>query len=397
MLTINEPQKTPGIALLQLGFRPFFLGAAAFSVVAVAVWMGLFIFGWQLPLLGISPVLWHAHEMLFGYALAVIAGFLLTAVKNWTGQQTLQGSKLLALFSLWLAARLISILNVGSIELLAILDNLFIILLILAIATPIIKVKQWAQAGILAKLLLMLAANLVFYAGLMGYIENGASIGIYSCLYLILALVFVMARRVMPMFIQNGVTEQVSLTNRKWLDITSMILFLALWVIDVLIVQAALAGVLAGALFLLHSLRLYDWHTKGIWKSPMVWVLYIAYIFLVLGFALKAASSVTNISPFLSVHAFSFGGIGILTMGMMARVSLGHTGRNVLKPPSLLPIAFIFLIVSAVIRVIFPIIIPSEYSLWITLSQIGWIASFSLFFILFLPLLAAPRIDGQPG
>ncbi len=397
MLTINNPQKSHGIALLQLGFRLFFLGAAAFSVVAVAVWMGLFVFGWQLPLLGISPVLWHAHEMLFGYALAVIAGFLLTAVKNWTGQQTLQGSKLLALFSLWLAARLISILNIGSIELLATLDNLFIILLILAIATPIIKVKQWAQAGILAKLLLMLIANLVFYAGLMGYIENGASIGIYSCLYLILALVFVMARRVMPMFIQNGVAEQVSLTNRKWLDIISMILFLALWVFDILIVQTTLAGILAGSLFLLHSLRLYDWHTKGLWKSPMVWVLYVAYIFLVLGFALKTASAITNISPFLSVHAFSFGGIGILTMGMMARVSLGHTGRNIMQPPSALPVAFMVLLLSAMVRVVFPLLAPSEYTLWIVLSQLGWILSFSLFFILFLPVLKSPRIDGQPG
>lgn len=397
MLNITDPNQKRGIALLQLGFRPFFSGAAVFAILATALWMGIFIFGWQLPLLSIPPTLWHAHEMLFGYALAVIAGFLLTAVKNWTGQQTIQNTKLLFLFFTWLAARLVSIFNIGSIELLAVLDNLFLILLILAVAGPIIKVKQWAQTGILAKLLLMLVANMVFYAGLMGFIENGAIIGVYSCLYLVLALVFVMARRVIPMFIQNGVVEQVSLTNRKWLDISSMVLFFALWVFDILIIQTTATGILAGILFLLHGLRLYDWHTKGLWKSPMVWILYLAYAFLVLGFALKTASVLINISPFLAVHAFAFGGIGVLTMGMMARVSLGHTGRNVLQPPAALPVAFVVLVFSAIVRVIFPLIVPSEYLLWIALSQVGWILSFSLFLILFIPILTSPRIDGQPG
>jgi len=392
MLNITDPNQKQGFALLQLGFRPFFLGAAAFAILGIAVWMGIFVFGWQLPLLGVAPTLWHAHEMLFG-----IAGFLLTAVKNWTGQQTIHGSKLLALFILWAIARLMPIVNIGSIELLAGVDSLFLISLALAVAAPIIKVKQWGQTGILAILFLIFLANLVFYAGLMGIVENGETIGIYSCLYLILALVFVMARRVMPMFIQNGVVEQVTLTNRKWLDSSSMVLFFALWVFDVLITQTALTGILAGTLFLLHSLRLYDWHTKGIWKSPMVWILYLSYAFLVLGFALKAASTVTAISPFLSVHAFMLGGVSILTMGMMSRVSLGHTGRNVLEPPTALPIAFVVLLLSAVVRVIFPIIIPSEYLLWIALSQVGWILSFSMFLILFFPILSSPRIDGQPG
>lgn len=397
MLNISNTNQERGIALLQLGFRPFFLGATVFSILAITLWMGIFVFDWQLQLLGIPPTLWHAHEMLFGYALAVIAGFLLTAVKNWTGLQTIRGTKLLFLFALWIAARLAPILNIGSIELLAVLDSIFLISLILAVAAPIIKVKQWKQTGILAILLMMLLANMVFYAGLMGKIENGAIIGIYSCLYLILSLVFFMARRVMPMFIQNGVAEQVKLTNRKWLDSSSMVLFFALWVFDIFITQTTITGILAGTLFILHSLRLYDWHTKGLWKSPMVWVLYLAYSFLVLGFALKTASVMFNISPFLSVHAFVFGGIGVLTMGMMARVSLGHTGRNVLEPPTGLTIAFAVLLCSALVRVIFPLIIPSEYGLWIALSQVGWILSFGMFLYLFSPVLTSPRIDGQPG
>jgi uncharacterized protein involved in response to NO len=397
MLNINEPKKAPCITVLQLGFRPFFLGAAIFAILAMAVWMGIYVFGWQLPLLNINPTLWHAHEMLFGYTLAVIAGFLLTAVKNWTGQQTIQCSKLFILFILWATARLIPIANIGSIELLAGIDNLFLVSLTLAIAAPIAKVKQWKQTGILGILFLIILANLVFYAGVMGKIENGEIIGLYSCFYLVLALVFVMARRVMPMFIQNGVVEQVTLTNRKWLDTSSLVLFFALWVFDIFTTQTMIAGILAGVLFLLHSLRLFDWHTKGIWRSPMVWILYLAYAFLVLGFALKAISVITSVSPFLSLHAFMVGGVGVLTMGMMSRVSLGHSGRNVLEPPAALPIAFGVLIASAVVRVIFPVIIPSEYLLWVALSQVGWILSFGMFLILFFPILRLPRIDGQLG
>lgn len=396
-ININEPNQQRGIALLQLGFRPFFLGAAIFSVVTITLWMGIYTFGWEMHLVGIPSTLWHAHEMLFGYLLAVIAGFLLTAVKNWTGQQTLHGPMLLLLFMTWVAARLVSIFNIGSIELMAVLDTLFLAGLAISVAVPVIRVKQWAQLGILALLALMLTANTVFYAGIMGLIENGAYTGIYSGLYLILMLVFVMARRVIPFFIERGVGTPTQLTNRKWLDISSLVLFAALWASDILMEQIELAAIIAAILFLLHGLRLLDWHTRGIWKSPMVWILYLPYVFLVLGFAFKSASVFAGISPFISVHAFAFGGIGVLTMGMMARVSLGHTGRNVLEPPAALPVAFIVLLASAVVRVIFPVVIPSEYELWIALSQVGWILSFSIFFILFLPILSAPRIDGQPG
>ena len=335
MLNISEPNPTvkPGTALWQLGFRPFFIGAASFSVIAMVVWMGIYIFQWSMPLLNMDPTLWHAHEMLFGYVLAVISGFLLAAVKNWTGQQTINGTKLAALFSIWASARLLPILNIGSIEIVALLDCLFILSTGIAVATPIIKVKQWAQSGVLAILATLFIANIIYYAGLLGFIENGERIGIYSCFYLVLTLIFVMGRRVIPFFIERGVNANISLNNRKWLDNSSMILLIALWIIDVLQIQVQIAGALAGILFVLHAIRLFDWHTKLLWKSSMLWVLYIAYSFLTLGFALKAASVWAGISPFLSVHAFTVGGIGILTLGMMSRVTLGHTGHNVQQPP----------------------------------------------------------------
>lgn len=399
MLNITEPnpQQKSGIALWQLGFRPFFLGAGVFSVIAMLVWMGIYQFGWAMPLLNIESITWHAHEMLFGYALAVIAGFLLTAVKNWTGQQTITGSKLVVLFSIWATARLLPLLNIGSIEIVALLDCLFLLLTTIAVAIPIIKVKQKSQIGIVAKLILMLIANVTYYAGLLGYLENGERIGIYSCLYLILALVFVMARRVVPFFIEKGVDETVILTNRKWLDTSSLVLFVGLWIFDVLYIQIEIAGLLAATLFILHSIRLYDWHTKGLWRFPMLWILYIAYSFLVLAFALKVASVWLGLSAFISVHAFAVGGIGTLTLGMMSRVALGHTGRNINQPPRGLPIAFLLLLAGGLFRIILPLLLPSYYTIWIGISQALWISAFTLFVFLFAPILIKPRVDGQPG
>jgi len=399
MLNITEPnpKASTGIALWQLGFRPFFLASGIFSVIAMILWMGIYLFAWPMPLLNINPAIWHAHEMLFGYALAVIAGFLLTAVKNWTGQQTINGPMLIALFSIWLAARVLPFFNLGSIELIALLDCAFILLTAIAVAIPVIKVKQKTQIGVLAILILMFIANLFYYAGLLGHIENGERIGIYSCLYLVLTMIFVMGRRVIPFFIERGVDQSVRLTNRKWLDISSLVLLVALWLVDVAYIQPTAAATLAAILFILHAIRLYDWHIKALWKEPMLWVLYTAYSFLTLGFALKAAAIWFGISPFLSVHAFTVGGIGTLTLGMMSRVTLGHTGRNVLEPPRGLTIAFVLLLIGAISRVILPLLLPEQYRLWIAISQVAWIGGFGLFVILFAAMLIKPRIDGQPG
>ena len=276
MLNISEPQPASGFALWQLGFRPFFLGAGLFSIIAMTIWSGLYHYNWQLPLLNINTVTWHAHEMLFGYALAVIAGFLLTAVKNWTGVQTIQGYKLAIVFSCWVSARLLPLFNIGTLEILALLDCLFMLFVCIAIAIPIFKVKQWAQIGILSKIVLMLVANIIYYLGLLGIMENSERIGIYSCLYLILALIFVMGRRVIPFFIEKGINHPVKLSNPKWLDISSMVLFVALFIFDVIYINTDLTALLAAILFILHAMRLINWHNKMIWQFPMLWVLYVA-------------------------------------------------------------------------------------------------------------------------
>ena len=398
MIKIEDQQQANGLALLHLSFRPFFLGAAAFSIIATVIWMAAYTFGWETRPYGLPAMTWHAHEMIYGYAIAVVAGFLLTAIKNWTGIQTLHGPWLLLLFLLWAMARALPFIGapVDTIVI-AVIDNLFIDALIVAAAFPVIKARQWKQLVLLSKLLLLLGSNVLFYLGVLGILEKGITWGLYSGLYLIMALIFTLGRRVIPFFIERGVGYPVQLKNWKWLDISSLVLFLLFWIADLLAPNTAVVAVLAGTLLLLHTTRMVGWYTHGIWRNPLLWVLYLAYGSLVTGFLLKLAVFVFGVSPYLAVHAFAFGGIGMMTIGMMSRVSLGHTARSVTEPPAALFWVFLILFIGAVARVLLPLIDPLHYSIWVGLSQALWIVSFSLFLYVYTPMLFQPRVDGRYG
>lgn len=385
-------------AFLNLGFRPFFTMAAVFAVLSMLTWAGMVVFGWQADFTGLPATVWHAHEMVYGYSLAVIAGFLLTAVMNWTGIQTLHGVPLLLLALLWLAGRLLLFTGAAvPLQIVALVDGLFMVWLIGALLVPVIKVRQWKQLGIISKLLLLLLSNGVFYAGALGIIEDGMRIGLYSGVYLVIALVFVMGRRVMPFFIEKGVDYPVQLKNRPWLDMASLLLFLAFWIADIARPDTLPVALLAMALMVLHAIRLAGWHTPGIWQKPLLWVLYVGYGWLIAGFALKAAVVFFGISPFLPLHAFAYGGIGMITVGMMARVTLGHTGRNVFDPPPVLFWIFIALLAGSSFRVLLPLLDPGRYLAWTGISQVFWIGAFIAFLVIHLPMLTRPRADGQPG
>lgn len=398
MIGINSKQTLGKYAFLHLGFRPFFIGATGFTFLSTLLWMGIYVLGWTLQPKHFAPITWHAHEMIYGYSMAVIAGFLLTAVKTWTDVQTLNGYPLLSLFLFWIVVRLLPFFSgIASIEIVALMDNLFILFLIVAVAAPLLKVRQWRNMSMMALLLLLLASNVVFYLGVLGIITNGILLGLYSGLYLILTLIFIMGRRVIPFFIERGVGYPVKLKNWKWIDISSLVTFLLFWIADLIVLSSSITAGLAGLLFFIHGIRLFGWHTPGIWKKPLLWILYLAYTLIVVGFALKAIGIVYGISPYLAVHAFAFGGIGMMTLGMMARVSLGHTGRSVHDPPGSLNVIFITLFSGAVVRVIFPLLDISLYALWIALSQTLWMGAFGMFLYIYFPILIYPRIDGRYG
>ncbi len=398
LLNIQDPPGKTPFSIFVLAFRPFFLGAGIFSVVSILSWMLIYVFGMLPTFEGLSSFYWHAHEMIYGYTIAVVAGFLLTAIKNWTGLQTLQNKGLVVLFLLWVSARISMLFGSEYIAWAAVFDLLFNFYLFTAALQPVLRVKQWTQVGIISKILLLAIFNGLFYLGALNIVDNGISWGIYGGLYLLLALVLTMGRRVIPFFIERGVAYSVQLKNSKILDIGSLVLFLLFFISDVFLLDIEMTSYFATGMFILSVIRLYFWHTPGIWKSSLLWGLYVALIFISIGFLFFALIPYTSIlSRSLALHAFTVGGFSILTVSMMSRVILGHTGRDIHQPSRWVGIAQGLLLCGAVVRIFMPIFLPQFYTSIILSSQLLWIAAFSIFTIINYPILTKPRVDGASG
>ena len=373
----------------------FFLLAGSYAVVAVGLWAGVYFGRLGLDPGGLTPFQWHAHEMVFGYTVAVIAGFLLTATANWTGLRTLNGWPLAGLAATWLLARALFL--GGELLLAGVVDFLFLGLLFIAVAIPVLRVRQGRQAGILGKLVLFPPAVLVFSLGALGSLQQGVQLGNFGGLYIVIGLILMMGRRVVPLFIKSGVPEDVEPGNPRWLDIASLLLYLVFFVAVLVPGQGALAAAMAGALFLVNAWRMLAWHTPGIWRRPLVWVLYLGMWFVTAGFALHLLGWAGVISHLIAVHAFAYGGIGLMTLGMMARVSLGHTGRSIHEPPLAIQLAFGILLLGALVRVVLPLLLtPSLYLYCIGASQLLWVLAFAIFVVVYAPMLLAPRVDAPP-
>jgi uncharacterized protein involved in response to NO len=384
-------------ALFNIGFRPFFLGAAVFAAASMALWLAVYAAWYQPPMQGIAASQWHAHEMIYGYAMAVVAGFLLTATRNWTGIQTLHGTPLALTFACWAIARVALVDGTQFIVLAAAADLLFLAILVPACAVPVIRVRQWRQMAILSKLLLLGAGNALFYAGALGLVAEGVRWSLYGGFYLLIALILTMARRLIPLFTERGVEPPVQLRNSKWLDLSSLVLLVVFWVAEVFVLRRDVAAAASALMFLVNLTRLCFWYTPGIWRKPLLWSLHAAFALITAGFLLYPLAVAAGLNPSLALHAFAVGGIGLVTLSMMARVSLGHTGRSVHAAPRIILVPLGLLLAAAALRVLGPLLLPGAYVHWIMLSQLAWIGAFGVFAVAWYPVLTRPRIDGAPG
>ena len=401
-IQMNKPNQAQGFALFNLGFRPFFLGASIFAVVSIVWWMLIYSAHSYVQINTITNSQWHAHEMLYGYGLAVVAGFLLTAVKNWTGVQTLNGKPLMGLFLLWCLARVLFLFGTSLLLWAAVADLLFGLILIWAIAKPIVSTKQWPQLAVVAKVVLLFIGNIVFYLGCYGLLQDGMLYAINGAVLLFTSLILMMGRRVIPFFIERGVANlgaehKVNLKQYKWLDISLLILFLALFINEVFLRVPSLTSWLALTLFTLNSYRLRNWYTHGIWQVPLLWSLYLSLWVINLGFLCYGLQTQLAIPAILTLHLFTIGGVGLMTMGMMARVALGHTGRDIRKSSPWLRFAFAAIVVSAVFRIFVPMLAMQHYASWVLISALFWIIGFTIFVVIYTPILLKPRIDGTFG
>jgi uncharacterized protein involved in response to NO len=265
--------------------------------------------------------------------------------------------------------------------------------LAVAVARPILQVRQKRQAPVLLILALLTAGNLLFYLGAAGWFPRGVHLGVHGGLYLVLGMVLFMGSRVIPFFTERGVGYEVQLKKPRWNDHASAAVYPLFLLSETLLPQHFLGALLAAGLFILISLRLAGWYTLGIWQKPLLWGLFAAFIMINFGFLLRALAPVTAIPAFLPIHAFAVGGIGIVTVAMMARVSLGHTGRSVHQPPRLVWLLLLGMVLTAMLRVFLPLADPVHYALWVAVSGLAWMLSFALFAIVFIPMLVRPRAD----
>lgn len=393
-------KKTTNTAFLQTGFRPFFLLSTGYAVLAMLIWMGVYSFHWDLSLDGtnhLSWMLWHGHEMIYGYVMAVIAGFLLTAVRNWTKLQTADGKLLLGLVAFWIIGR-IPPLNAPLAYLQAFGDLMFGSLLLLVIAVPIIERKMIRQWPVLIILSLLLVLNIAFYIDILGFSDYPLARNVvYASLYLVLNLIFIFTRRLIPNFINSALRLPKPVKNNGIIDKILIPLFLIYSLNQFWLLQQEVAVGLAAILLVLNGIRLVDWYDKGIWTKHLVWSLYVSYVFLTLGFLLRLGEYFLHYSSFLTLHMFTVGGIGMITLSMMSRVSFGHTGRNVLKELQATKWLFYGISLTVLLRVLLPIFAPQLVIHFIGTAMILWMITFSVFWVLFFKILIRKRADGMYG
>ena len=391
----SPPQAAPaphGLPLLRLAFRPFYLGAAAFAALAVPLWIGLWL--GHVPLeLTVAPLLWHAHEMLFGFAIGVIVGFLLTAGRAWTGIDTLRGAALGALAALWLAARLAAF--DAPHALYATLDVALLPLAAIAFARVLFKAKNRRNLPLVGILLLLALANLCFHLSVMGVVDISPMAPLHAALALIVLIVCVMTGRVVPTFTAN-VTPGLKIAPAPRLEqavfgVTG--LALALWVFTP---PNAVTGAAFAVGAVLHLWRQSRWAPGVTLKRPILWILHLSYVWLPIGFALLALAQFGRVIESLGLHALAVGLIGGLIIGMITRTARGHTGRPLLASrPEV--VAYGLVIAAAVLRVLLPLVAPQATALALSGAAVAWSAGFVIYLWIYTPWLTRTRVDGKDG
>lgn len=387
----RAPDAVPGFALWQLGFRPFYLLASAFAALSIGLWSLQFA-GW----LGqpyLQGPLWHAHEMLFGFALAVIVGFLFTAGRNWSGLPTPTGVPLAALAALWVAARVLVLTPFGWAAALA--NAAFPLAAAAALAIPFVRAGVRRNYFFVALLVLMAAASLAFHLDQLGMLRFPGGLGIQLALDMVLFIMAVMGGRVIPMFTNNGVPGA-NATRHPLVEKAALGSVLALLAADALQLHGTWLSVLAGACALAHLARWVLWQPWKTLRAPLVWVLHAAYLWIAVHLALRALAEYAWVTPSMATHALTVGAAGGLIIGMMTRTALGHTGRP-LRASHHDVACYLLVAVSALVRVLVPWAVPAWTMHAVVLSAALWSGGFALYAMCYWPVLTRARLDGLPG
>ncbi len=389
--------------LFSHGFRPFFLAAGLYAVLPMCAWLfwiGLHAVGGAASYMTISeaPHLWHGHEMVYGFGVAAISGFLLTAVPNWTGTKPLQGLSLAIIFMLWVTGRAGMWFNAYiPVAVVAALDVSSLVLLFFICFSQMLKNPMPRNVVFLGTLLLLFCGNLLYHLEKAEVIKETADLGLNIGLFTLIIMITVIGGRVIPAFTGNFLKKsgiEAKLPSRyvylDALSILSVVLYMLFTIVDIsenILFVSALSAVL------INTIRFSFWRTNAILKESIVWVLHLGYLWLIGGFVLLAIAHGTDLLNVVSArHALATGAAGTMIIAIMTRASLGHSGREITTPRPIL-FSYILLSVCALLRSVGPAILPDYYNEIMLISGLLWIAAYMMFVIVFMPILTQPRAN----
>jgi uncharacterized protein involved in response to NO len=394
-ISIDEPRQPvappAGFALWQLGFRPFYLLASAFAAISIGLWALQFS-----GLLGrpyLQGPMWHAHEMLFGFTLAVIVGFLFTAGRNWSDRPTPTGLPLAALAALWVAGRILVLTPWGWAA--AIVNAAFPLAAAVGLAIPFWAARNRRNYFFVGLLVLMSAAVSSVHLSELGVLALPGWVGIQVALDVVLFVMAVMAGRVVPMFTNGGVPGA-GAVRRASLERIALGSVLLLAVVDALQWHGPATGVVAAVACAAHLVRWSLWRPWKTLRAPIVWVLHAAYAWIPVHLALRVLAEAGWVAPSAATHALTAGAAGGLIIGMMTRTARGHTARP-LRAGRADVACYVAVLAGALVRVAVPLAAPALTAPAVLVSAALWSAGFGLYAVSYWPVLTRPRLDGRPG
>jgi uncharacterized protein involved in response to NO len=392
-------QRHPSI-LLAYPFRLFFLLTGLYGALVIVAWIGFLLGGWTLQL-GWSPLHWHSHEMIYGLVPAAIAGFVLTAVTNWTSAPPLSGRGLLLLGLLWLAGRL-AFWGMAWLPLwlVALIDLAFLPTLALYLGIILTRHRNRRNLVLVAILALLTVGNVLTHTGFIQHSIAMINAGQVLGLNLIVLMMAVIAGRITPLFTRNWLNghgkDPGKVTSLQWLDRLAIASIAVVLGVEVIALPDAIVGAAALSAGIINGARLLGWAGWRTLREPLLWILHLAYLWIVIALLLKGCSAFTTLVPAtLWQHALGAGAIAGLILGVMTRVALGHSGRP-MKLPRFAIVIYIAITLAAVLRML-TAMQAIDYRVGITLAALAWVTAFLAFVLVYWPILAAPRQDGRPG
>jgi uncharacterized protein involved in response to NO len=386
-------------ALFASGFRPMFLLCGLAAVALVPIWVLVWSFGQALPGYW-PPTLWHAHEMMFGFVSAAIAGFLLTAVPSWTGSRGFAGLPLVVLATLWLAARLLIACAPRELAWVTlVVDVGFLVFLGILVAPPLLRSTN-RNTPLLVVLAVFAVCNSIFHVAVWRHDAGMALRAIVVAIDIALLLVTIVGGRIVPAFTANALRASGSPTPLyTWRGVGTAAIgaMVVVTLGDLFLPDSRVAGVLAGIAAAIQAVRFFQWRGLATLRNPIVWVLHLGYVWLPIGLALKAGALLGQFAATAFwLHALTIGVLATMVLAVMTRAALGHTGRSLVVEPAI-ALGYVMLLAAALVRVFGLAVLHLPYPTVILLSAACWVAAFGIFSYVYVPILWLPRADGKPG